>query len=68
MTILDLAQFVIERVGGGSVEMVPRGLEHWDGEHRYPHMEKASRLVGYLPKRDMAMIVDDVAAWLRTAQ
>jgi UDP-glucose 4-epimerase len=65
VTILELAKFVIERIGSSSgIQLVPYkdvyvgGFE--DMPRRVPDIARAHKLIGFVPKTKLAEIVDSM--------
>lgn len=72
ISINDLAKLVVEATGSRSViqhvpysEVFGEGFE--DMLRRVPSLERAARLIGYAPTRDLRSVVADVAAERRGA-
>lgn len=72
ITIEDLAREVIEQTGSSSViekvlyeKAYAPGFE--DMQRRIPDITKIKRTVGWSPKRDLSVIISDIAEFLRTA-
>lgn len=66
-----LAQRIVERVGSKStIELVPYQQVFGDGFEdmlrRVPKITKINQLIGWKPQRDLAKIIDDVAAQFRS--
>jgi UDP-glucose 4-epimerase len=72
VTINDLAKRAIELTNSQSeIRYIPYGEVYGDGfedmQRRVPSLEKARRLVGYQPTRNLDDIINDVADELRDA-
>ena len=72
ITIEDLAREVIEQTGSSSViekvlyeKAYAPGFE--DMQRRIPDITKIKRTVGWSPKRDLSIIISDIAEFLKTA-
>jgi len=72
ITIEDLAHEVIEQTGSSSViekvlyeKAYAPGFE--DMQRRIPDIAKIKRTVGWSPKRDLSIIISDIAEFLKTA-
>jgi len=72
ITIEDLAREVIEQTGSSSViekvlyeKAYAPGFE--DMQRRIPDITKIKRTVGWSPKRDLSVIISDIAEFLKTA-
>ena len=72
ITIEDLAHEVIEQTGSSSViekvlyeKAYAPGFE--DMQRRIPDITKIKRTVGWSPKRDLSIIISDIAEFLKTA-
>lgn len=66
-----LAQRIVERVGSKSIiELVPYQQVFGDGFEdmlrRVPKITKVNQLIGWKPQRNLANIIDDVAAQFRS--
>ncbi len=70
VTINELARRTIELTGSKSeIKHVPYSDVYGEGfedmRRRVPSLEKAERLLGYRPTRNLATIINDVAAELK---
>ncbi len=69
-SILQLAQKAIDLTGSSSeIQFIPYEEAYGDGfedmQRRVPNLEKAKRLIGYQPTRQLEDIINDVAAEYR---
>ena len=66
VSIMDLAERVIERTGSGSdISLVPYDEAYEEGfedmDRRVPDLSKVQRKIGWAPTRSLDQIIDDVA-------
>jgi len=70
VSILDLAKKIIQKTGSNStIEMISYddafGKDFDDMQRRVPGIEKINKLIGFEPKSDLDMILDEVIKYLK---
>ena len=69
VSVLELAEGVIERVGGGEINRIPYsdvyGAGFEDVQRRVPSVEKLQQTLGRKPSKTIGDILDDIIAWKR---
>ncbi|MBW1849446.1 MAG: nucleoside-diphosphate sugar epimerase, partial [Deltaproteobacteria bacterium] len=70
VSILDLAKKIIQKTGSKStIEMISYddafGKDFDDMQRRVPGIEKINKLIGFEPKSDLDMILDEVIKYLK---